>query len=306
MPQDARSLRLILNGKASGNPLIRPAVEKIRQAGFPLEVRVTWESGDAARFAHEACRDGVDVVIVGGGDGSVNEVAGGVLEADPESRSALAVLPLGTANDFATGCGIPTADPLAALRLAAEGKIAPIDVGKVNGRVFVNVASAGFGAAVTTQTPKELKDAIGGAAYALMGLVSFLKLQPYHGEATLPDGSKRKGNMILAAICNARLAGGGFQVGPKALLDDGLLDVMIIHDFPGYDFGALLQELTELREDGRYVSYKQIPSFHVEVEEDLQVNADGEPIVGRSFHFEAVPKALSFVLPPGAPLRENE
>ena len=69
-------MRLIINGKSAGDPALRSAVKEIRKAEHPLDVRVTWEGGDAARYAAEATQEGIDVVIAGGGDGTVNEVAG--------------------------------------------------------------------------------------------------------------------------------------------------------------------------------------------------------------------------------------
>ena len=143
------SLRLIVNGKAAADPTLRAAVSELRESGQAAEVRATWEGGDAGRFASEAVNDGVDVIIAAGGDGTVNEVAAGMLSVQVPSPSALAVVPYGTANDFATGIGIPKGDPLAALQLAATGDATPIDIGRVNGRIFVNVTSGGFGAEVT-------------------------------------------------------------------------------------------------------------------------------------------------------------
>ena len=95
---------------------------QIRDEGYPLEVRVTWEFGDAARYAAEAMADGIEVVIAGGGDGTVNEVVNGIISTNPSPEIGVAVIPYGTANDFATSCGIPVGDPLAALQLAAEAR----------------------------------------------------------------------------------------------------------------------------------------------------------------------------------------
>jgi lipid kinase YegS len=162
--------RLILNGKKADRPDVRAAVAAIRAAGHPLEVRVTWERGDAARLVAEAVADGVTRVIAGGGDGSVNEVAAGLVAIEPARRPDLGILPLGTANDFATACGIPS-DPVAALQLAVEGRAVPADVGRCNEAVFVNVASGGFGAEITADTPVALKNFLGGGAYTLMGLL---------------------------------------------------------------------------------------------------------------------------------------
>ena len=95
-----KKVRVILNGKGAANPQVRAAINQIREEGQPLEVRCTWEGGDAARFAQESMSDGIDVLVAGGGDGTINEVVNGILEADTSPRMALAVLPLGTANAF--------------------------------------------------------------------------------------------------------------------------------------------------------------------------------------------------------------
>ena len=84
------------------------------------------------------------------------------MNANDHPEIALGIVPLGTANDFATGCGIPTDDVLAALLLAAEGEPTRVDVGKANDRFFLNVASGGFGAEVTSKTPKDMKKVLGG------------------------------------------------------------------------------------------------------------------------------------------------
>lgn len=105
-----RWMRIIVNGKSAGDPALREAVATIREQGYRLEVRVTWEGGDAARYAGEAVKDQIDVVIAAGGDGTINEVVNGVLQADDAPKIAVGIVPYGTANDFATGCGIPKGD----------------------------------------------------------------------------------------------------------------------------------------------------------------------------------------------------
>jgi len=135
---------LIINGKKAGIPAIREAVRVIRDDGYDLQVRVTWEYGDGLRYVAEAVGSGVDVVIAGGGDGTVNELAHGLALLDSQQRPALGILPLGTANDFATCCTIPT-EPLPALCLALEGDPVAVDLVQANDRYFMNVASAGFG-----------------------------------------------------------------------------------------------------------------------------------------------------------------
>jgi lipid kinase YegS len=300
-------MRLVVNGKAAGDQALRVAVAHVRDNGHQLEVRVTWEHGDAARYAADAVREGVDVVIAAGGDGTINEVADGLLSAGGSSETALAVVPYGTANDFATGIGVLKGDPLKALLLAAEGAATPIDVGRVNGRIFVNVTSGGFGAEVTANTPPQMKKALGGAAYSLMGLVTVAKMNPYECKFTVPDGTVYEGSLLLMAVGNGRQCGGGYQVTPNAILNDGLLDVVAVHDAELQQLGMVLNELLDLTaETNQFVTYKQVTGFSLEASRPLQLNLDGEPYLDTSFQFELLPEALPFILGPNAPLKASD
>lgn len=116
---------LILNGKKADRPEIRQAVNTLRDDEHQLDVRVTWEAGDIHRYIDEACRRNIERVVVGGGDGSVNEAANSILTREGKVP-ALGIMPLGTANDFATSCRIPS-EPLESLRLARTGESRSID-----------------------------------------------------------------------------------------------------------------------------------------------------------------------------------
>ncbi len=298
-----RWLRVIVNGKAAADPLLRPAISHVREEGHRVDVRVTWEAGDATRYAAEATSDGVEVVVAAGGDGTINEVAQGVLTDDAAIQTAMAVVPYGTANDFATGIGILKGDPLKALKLAAAGDTTAIDVGKVNDCVFVNVTSGGFGAEVTTTTPPELKKALGGAAYSLMGIVTAAKMNPYECQFTGPDGVVHEGKLLLMAVGNGRQCGGGYQVAPEAILNDGLLDVVVVHDAELSQFGMVLNEIFNMTsEDNQFVTYKKVPAFTLESSSPLQLNLDGEPYRNTRFDFKVLPKSLPFILGPEAPV----
>ena len=205
---DIRHLRLILHGKAAQQPAIRDAVGNLRQAGHEVDVRVTWEAGDAERYTSEACVDRVSTIVAGGGDGTLNTVTAGLMEAEPQDRPALAVLPLGTANDFARSAGVPVTDPTAALRIAAETAPTPMDVGLVNGRPFINMATGGFGTRITVETPEKTKKVLGGAAYLLTGLARFTDIRPAHGVLRTPD-EELEGDYWAFAFGNGRQAGGG-------------------------------------------------------------------------------------------------
>jgi len=296
-----KHIRISLNGKGAGNPQVRAAINRIREEGQPLEVRCTWEGGDAARFAQEALNDGVDLLIAGGGDGTVNEIVNGLLEVDQAPKMALGILPLGTANDLARGCGIPL-DPYEALKLATTGDPVPIDIPSANGVYFANVASGGFGAEVTVGTNPQLKKAMGGGAYALTGIVTAAKMEPYSGRVVSAEESA-EGSFIVMAVGNARQAGGGFQVTPNAILNDGLMDVVAITDFQTKDIGLVIQEYQDFKnKNNQFVHYRQVPGFEIEVSGKLPINLDGEPHRWEHITFEILPKCLPVVLPEGCPL----
>ncbi|MFG0332070.1 MAG: lipid kinase YegS [Maioricimonas sp. JB049] len=298
-------IRIIVNGKVAGDELLRVAVEEFRARHFDIEVRVTWEGGDAGRYAIEAVEDGVGTLVAAGGDGSVSEVVSGIIETGADPAPRLGVIPFGTANDFANGCMIPAADPVAALELITTLEPTPVDVGVVNGRSFINVASGGLGAEVTANTPPEMKRALGGAAYSLMALISALNMTPWETRITVGDETV-DGMMVVMAVGNGRLAGGGYRVAPNALLNDGLLDLIAIRDFELPRFGTLLGELNDVCNNANTcVHYWQRASFIVESAEPVPWNLDGEPITGERFEFGVLPARIPLILPPGAPVNQD-
>jgi lipid kinase YegS len=294
----SRKVQLILNGKVAGNDALRTAIVQQRTVGHNIELRVTREKGDARRFAAEAGE--ADLLIAAGGDGTLNEVVHGLMDLSKAARPALGVVPLGTANDFATGCGIPR-DPEQALALCMEGQGVPIDIGKANERWFLNAASVGFGAEVTATTPPELKRLLGHAAYTVMGAILAVNVHHYHGRLTLPDG-EITGSGPIAIVGNGRQTGGGVQVAPRARIDDGLLDVLVVRQIPATALLSAARELQELSPDGEYISYWQTPWAEVYPEEAIPVNLDGEPVQFSSVRYEAVPGAIRLIVPPNCPL----
>jgi lipid kinase YegS len=294
----SRKVQLILNGKVAGNDTLWNAIVQQRAVPDSIKVRVTQEKGDALRFAAEAGEE--DLLIAAGGDGTVNEVVHGLMDLSEGARPALGVVPLGTANDFATGCGIPR-DPEEALALCLKGQALPIDIGKANEHWFLNAASAGFGAEVTATTPPELKRLLGHAAYSVMGAILATNVHHYHGKLTLPD-REISGSGPVAIVGNGCQTGGGIQVTPRARIDDGLLDVLVIRQIPATALLTAARELQELSPDGEYISYWQTPWAEVCPEEMIPVNLDGEPVQFSSVRYEAVPRAIRLIVPPNCPL----
>jgi len=292
-------IRILLNGKKAGLEPVRSAIFKSRESG-KVEVRATWEGGDVERLVHEAVHDGCQRVVAAGGDGTVKEVADAILHLSADERPELAVMPLGTANDFATACTIP-ADHLSALQLAQSGTAQNVDAVKANEHHFMNVASGGFGAQVTANTPVALKNFLGGGAYTLSGLVQAVNFAPYHGEIRLPDKSLSNA-VIVGAVCNGRQAGGGQQLAPQALIDDGMLDVVALNHFPADALSQVIDELMTPEANGEYVKRFRVPWVEWESDIEMPINLDGEPISSKKIRFEVKPAAIKLVLPENCPM----
>lgn len=292
-----RKALLILHGKQALNEDVRAAVQTQRDAGWELAVRVTWEGGDAQRLVGEALAAGYTTIIAGGGDGTLRDVAEAMALAG--SDASLALLPLGTANDFARAAGVPLL-PGEALALLNEPAL-PIDLGEVDGQLFLNMATGGFGSKITVNTPEELKRVLGGAAYFLTGLTRFSDVHAAFGRFTGPDFAW-EGDFLALGIGNGRQAGGGHVLCPQAVVNDGLLDICIVpapQDVVG-TLGTLLSGGILGLES---VSIKaRLPWVEVEAPEGLDLNLDGEPLESKALRFNARSAALRVHLPPGSPL----
>lgn len=293
--------RLIINGKSAQLPAVREAVFARREAGDDLEVRVTWEQGDAVRLAEQAGRDGVERVVAGGGDGTVNEVANGLMRLSPEQRPGLGILPLGSANDLATSLGLPL-DAEPALASALQLPLRRTDVPRLDDWHFLNMATCGFGAEITSSTPKTLKRLLGGGAYSLIGAVKAWDFRLYPGVLRW-EGGERRAEVFMLAIGNGRQSGGGQALTPDASLDDGLLDVLLLHDVASLArLRAMRRELASRPGRGRYVDAFRTDGLVLEAEEELPVTLDGEPLHRRGFRVAISPGALALAASPECPL----
>ncbi len=286
---------LILHGKQALNEDVRAAVQERREQGWELAVRVTWEGGDAQRLVNEALANGYTHIIAGGGDGTLRDVAEAMAEAKTEA--SLVLMPLGTANDFAKAAGVPL-EPVQALALLDVPPRA-IDLGQVGGQVFLNMATGGFGSQVTANTSEDLKKVLGGAAYLFTGLTRFSELKAAYAELAGPD-FHWKGELLALGIGNGRQAGGGHELCPGAMADDGLLDVSIL-PAPQEVVGTLRTLMTDGGMDNLFVRAR-LPWVEIKVADGLYINLDGEPLKGDDLRFEALPKALRVHLPAGSPL----
>lgn len=300
--------RLILNGKAAGDDALRAAVAHWRERGITLEVRVTWEAGDAERHVSEAIAEGVDTLVAAGGDGTLSEVATALAHREETAAAlpTLALVPMGTANDFATAAGIPP-EPADALGLAAAEPAVAIDLLRIEAGDEVhwcaNLASGGFGTEVTVETDEGLKKVLGGLAYLVTGVARLGRIEPIVAELRGPDFAWG-GEFIALGIGNGRQAGGGQALCPDALANDGQLDLTIVPTLNGEVGATVGTLLTQGKREAleRIATHARLPWVELSAAEPVTLNLDGEPVRSRHFRITCVPGRLRMHLPPDCPL----
>lgn len=306
------SLPLIIVNPASAGGATGEAwpgvASDVRRHFGAFEVAFTQRGGEASEIAEREARAGRSFVIACGGDGTVNEVADGILRS--EAPAELGVLPSGTGGDFRRTLGVPTRGPDAA-RVLREGKTKLLDAGRVTfvgndgveqTRHFVNVASFGMGGDVI----RRVKDRAGlppGAARILGGKLSFAAAALQSALAfekptvrVKVDGG-RESRLTVANFCvaNARYFGGGMKIAPTALIDDGLFDVVAVGDVSALKVLANSYRLylgTHLgMQEVRHARARRVRAESVSGEE-VKLEIDGE-LAGRlPAGFELLPKAL--------------
>lgn len=243
-------------------------------------VRITTGPHDANRFAAEAVAQRVDVVAAWGGDGTVNGAAAGVAG----SGIPLAIIPGGSGNGLARDLSIPF-DAVQALTIAATGKTRAIDAGDLNGSLFFNVAGIGLDARIAGRLATK------GHRRGLMGyvLATVSELRSYRScaysisKVVDASGARSSGDLVdheamFIALANSRQYGSGAQIAPKALLDDGLMEVVvvgpmsalqIVRQLPAF-FGGRLQE-------GPGIVMRSAASMEISCSEPIEFHVDGEP-----------------------------
>lgn len=289
------NVKIAVIGKCKDAALLaelREAVNGLRAAGHQVVPRLTFDRADAARFARTAALRHADLVIVAGGDGTVNEVVNGMARCGAV-LPRLAVIPLGTANDFAKGLQIP--DSIAeALSVALNGEAAQVDVAEVNGRCFVNVSTGGFGPDITESASSESKKRFGKFAYLFSALHRLARLQSARAIFETDAGILYEGPFFFFAVGNARHTGGGTPVTPRASYNDAKLDLTVVTGDRRRDFLTLLPDLRAGRHlDDPDVLYLKTRQLKVRAVDPFPVNADGEPVRAREFSYRLLERPIT-------------
>jgi diacylglycerol kinase (ATP) len=286
-----KALLLVNQHSRKGQNLLSQATVKLQALGFDLIV----ESTDRADQISDTIRrhqNQVELVIVGGGDGTLNCAIEGLID----TKLPLGILPMGTANDLARTLEIPT-DLSAACQVIASGKVRLIDLGWVNGQHFFNVASLGLSVQITQRLTKDVKQRWGVLAYAFTALQTIWESRPFRAEIKVNNQSFNV-KTIQIAIGNGRYYGGGMTVAEDATIDDRRLDLYSLETKNRWEIIALLPAMRQ----GNHNSWPNVRALHAqEIEINTSkrrpINTDGEITTQTPAKFRVIPQALAVIAP---------
>ena len=298
-----REIGVIVNPAAGGGRglrLLPRIVAGLRAAGCLCHVHVTAAPGEATDVAAAFARRGLGLVVAVGGDGTVNEVANGLIAAAADGdQAALGVVPAGRGADFVRSLGLPR-NPDAALLRIVNGTARPVDVGRVRfpdgaSRAFANVAGVGFDAAVAARAARShLPGAT--APYLVAAAGALFRERPRHVTVNA-DGVRFAGRVLAVLIANGHSFGGGLRIVPDALTDDGCLDVAIVGDLSPLDLVRTVP-LVYRGNHVRHPKFTLLRACSIEVGCDLPIGVqlDGEVVGAAPVVFTVEPGALRVVV----------
>lgn len=285
--------RLIYNptsGREEMRRILPDVLERLDRHGIEASCHATTGEGDATREAAWAVDRGYDIIIAAGGDGTLNEVVNGM--AGKSQLPPLGVFPLGTTNDFARAMGISRrwedyCD------LVIENITRPIDIGKANGRYFINIAGGGTLTELTYEVPSRLKTLIGQLAYYVKGVEKMASLSPTKLIIEAEGYEVLEGEFMMFLIANSNSVGGFEKLAPDARIDDGLLDVIAVRKCNLAEFIRLVTMALrgEHFNDPRVVYFKT-RRMEVTSPGNVQLNLDGELGGELPGVFEILPRHL--------------
>lgn len=293
---------LIVNTRSrSGEQAFKQTRDRLGTLGVPLSAMYALR--DSARLPEtvkKAIAEDRDLIILGGGDGSVSSV----VDFLAGSKAVLGLLPLGTANDFARTLGIPS-DLEEACQTIARGKVVDVDLGLAGENYYVNVASVGLGPQVIQALSPRLKRTFGPLAYTVAAIKAFFRHKPFSATRTFRVGDHPPATferLLQVAVGNGRFYGGGLGVAPEANMDDRTLDVYAIELGQRRDLLGVVRYL----KSGEFVHnecvhYYQTTKVWLETNPQLPINVDGELVEQTPEIFCLAPNALNVLVCRKAP-----
>lgn len=281
--EERKRARLIYN-PTSGQEIIKQNIAEVldilEEQGYESSAFQTKPAPlSAQKEAERAAKAGFDLILVAGGDGTINEVVNGI--APLEHRPKIAIIPTGTTNDYARALKIPMGDPVAAAKIIANNETKKIDIGRAFGdKYFINIAAAGTLTELTYSVPSEVKTRLGYLAYVAKGIEMFpkTKVRPVRIDH---DWGIFKGDVSLVFVALTNSIGGFEQLAPDTKLDDGNFTLILVKTDKLLD---MLSILVQAMNGGQHVSdtnieYLKTRKLRIEALDDTEpfmLNLDGE------------------------------
>ena len=286
-------IRFVINPSAGKHKNLKMLEKDIKKFFPQAEIIYTKCAGHAKELALEAAQKNYESVVAIGGDGTINEVTQGLVN----SSTALGIIPCGSGNGFARLIKMPLKDSLKCLEIVKQNRTKKIDVGQANNEYFLNVAGFGLDAIVAHKFATSKRR--GKLPYFKIGAKEFFNYQPAKYNLTFDDGKELEINPLCVAFANGTQYGSNFYIAPKALLDDGLLDMVLIK--PTNIFKMLLG-LPNFLKDGlspvKLAETQKIKSIKIASKNSFYYHIDGEPREAQNIlEITIQPKSLNIIYP---------
>ena len=293
-------VKVILNpygGRLTREVKIARVEQALRQTGLDYHLELTTHRGQGLELARQAVLEGWSTVVAAGGDGMINEVVNGLMQAAGEAEAGiLGIIPIGTANDLAEMLQLPS-DITAACQRLAIGQTRLIDVGQVNGHYFVNNSAVGLEPMVTV-AHNRLRWVNGNLRYILAALQTIGRAKTWHMRLAWGDNAY-DGPITLVSVGNSHRTGGFFYMTPQAVLDDGLLDFVYATGLSRWQMLQLLpQTFKGTHIQHPQVVYRKTTSLSITAFSPTLIQTDGEIIAENAtdIFYSLLPKKLRVIV----------
>ncbi len=283
-------------GRGRTGKLLCKLVNILSKYNFPYDLEITKVPRHAIELARNYAKKGYRKIVAVGGDGTINEVINGIMLSKKSSDIKFGIIPEGGGNDFARNFRV-TKDVEAAVKILEKENTTPVDVGKIENQYFINALGLGFDAQVAEYASK-IKFLNGLPRYFVALIKALVKLKPHYINLVI-NKKFFDISVILISIGNGFSTGGGFLLTPHAKVDDGKLDLCIIHEIK---LGTLLKVLPKVF-SGNHIKHEKVEIKHsdvIEIKTDkiIPIYFDGElPVLKNPYNFkiELIPKAINFI-----------
>ena len=286
---------VILNPTAGSPEHIRSWLERVESLAGDCPVRVTSHSGEAEALARRAIEEGFARIVAAGGDGTVNQVANGLVD----SNCVMGVLPIGSVNVFAMELGLPLHNLQRCWDIIQDTNVRNVDLPSANGKYFVQLGGVGLDAQVVKETSLAFKRSFGPLSY-LISAAQIAARQPPKLFIESENTSVEEGSFVL--VGNGRLYGGPFPFFKHAIIDDGLFDVVVFKRLGYLEIVKYLQDVVfssaiKVPE----IEYFQTPHLRITSEQDVPMELDGELAGNCPVDFRIRERALRVLAPSSSP-----